>query len=157
MGGCQSTEAGDGQAIDNPRPGTKYVDGVESTESKVDRASILRADSKGNNDDTYITALPGSTPGGTPSAKAADGAAPAQGIASATSPESDSKAVPEVSDSSPSPPPPLLVRAYPSGRIACRKIAAPHPTQQLLSGLLVPSPKMYTAAAWLCRRRDHSS
>lgn len=96
MGGCQSTEAGDGQAIDNPRPGTKYVDGVESTESKVDRASILRADSKGNNDDTYITALPGSTPGGTPSAKAADGAAPAQGIASATSPESDSKAVPEL-------------------------------------------------------------
>jgi len=63
MGGCQSTPAGDGQAISTnssnntsrgAAPASKYVEGTGQGQSQVDRQSKL---DEGN--DTYITALPG--------------------------------------------------------------------------------------------------
>ena len=91
MGGCQSTPAGDGQAISTnssnntsrgAAPASKYVEGTGQGQSQVDRQSKL---DEGN--DTYITALPGNPSAassrGTPAPAAT--ADPASKVAAASS------------------------------------------------------------------------
>lgn len=100
MGACQSTEAGDGQAIPTARPATKYVDGLEPGHSKVDRNSVMtvaEGDVAVGGNDTYITALPNTTPGGTRVSTPTTNASPTQEPAAAKAPASEpTAAVPEL-------------------------------------------------------------